>query len=239
MTKRNRRKSDTTHIICILDRSGSMGAQANDVINNFNKFLEEQQGLDGKAELTLVLFDDEYEMVYDALDIREVPPLTEGTYFVRGWTAMNDAIGKTLNKMQRNEKAIVLIHTDGWENASKEYTPATVKTLVDKLKKKWEFIFVGGDIDAKQVGSSIGITRTANVFNDAMGTEHTYANFSNTTAAYRSGGLTASANVNLVESADGITSGTLDLSKSPSSNPSVTITTTNNPLQDLIDTAKD
>ncbi len=208
--------SDTTHIICILDRSGSMSSQASEVIINFNKFLKEQQALDGKANLTLVLFDDQYEMVYDAIDIKEIPPLTVGTYFVRGMTAMNDAIGRTLNIMQRNEKAIVLIHTDGWENASQEYTPATVKTLVDKLKKQWEFIFVGGEIDAKEVGDNFGILRTANVSNTVCGTTNTYANFSNTTTAYRSNGLVGSANVDLVE--DGVFADAMD---------NVTITTTN------------
>lgn len=231
--------SNVTEIICILDRSGSMSGQANEVINNFNAFLKEQQSIDGEANLTLVLFDDQYELVYDSLNLKEVPPLTEGTYFTRGMTAMNDAIGQTLNKKQRNDKAIVLIHTDGWENASKEYTAATVKTLVDKLKKKWEFIFVGGDLDAKQVGSNLGIMRNASVTNTSFGTANTYANFSNTTTAYRSGGLVASANVNLVEDgqfADGdnvdwnsITGGTSDAS-------GTTITTTSDasePLKDL------
>lgn len=194
--------SNVTEIICILDRSGSMSGQANQVINNFNSFLKEQQSIEGDANLTLILFDDQYETVYNSLNLKEVPPLTEGTYFTRGMTAMNDAIGKTLNEKQRNEKAIVLIHTDGYENASKEYTQATVKTLVDKLKKKWEFIFVGGDLDAQQIGSSMGIMRNASVTNTDWGTANTYANFSNTTTAYRSGGLVASAAVNLVEDGD-------------------------------------
>jgi hypothetical protein len=189
----------TTHIICILDRSGSMSRQADEVISNFNTFLKEQQSLEGKAKLTLVLFDDEYDVVYDQLNIKKVPPLTSGTYFTRGMTAMNDAIGKTLNTLQRKKKAIVLVHTDGYENASQEYTYATVKTLVDKLKKKWEFIFVGGDINAREMGSNLGIVRTANVSNSAYGTQNTYANFSATTSAYRDGGLAASAAVNLVE----------------------------------------
>lgn len=194
--------SDVTHIICILDRSGSMCNQANEVINNFNKFLKEQQEVEGEAKLTLVLFDDQYEMVYEALDLKSVPPLTEATYYVRGMTAMNDAVGRTLNQMQRHNKAIVLIHTDGWENASREYTADQVKTLTDKLKQKWEFIFVGGGIDAQQVGASIGITKTAFVTNDLVGNATTYDNFSVASTAYRSGGLAASSQVDLKENKD-------------------------------------
>ncbi len=189
----------TTEIICILDRSGSMSTQADEVINNFNKFLKEQQSVDGDANLTLVLFDDQYEIVYDSLPLKEVPPLTSGTYYTRGLTAMNDAIGRTLNERQRADKAIVLIHTDGYENASKEYTYDTVKTLVDKLKTKWEFIFVGGDIDAKNIGSNLGFLNSANVSNTPLGIENTYRNFSTCTTAYRTGGLSASSAVNLVE----------------------------------------
>ena len=219
---------ETTEIICILDRSGSMSNQAGNVISNFNKFLKEQQELEGEANLTLVLFDDQYEMVYDSLNLKEVPPLTTGTYFKRGMTAMNEAIGQTLNTMQRNEKAIVLVNTDGYQNASKEYTNATVKTLVDNLKKKWEFIFAGGDIDAKSIGADLGIMRSANVSNTVIGTQNTYANFASTTSAYRTGGLTASAAVNLSEDGkfadDGaikVTGEAIDLS-----NLSSTITTT-------------
>ena len=191
-----------TEIICILDRSGSMSGLASGVIENFNSFLKEQQSLEGEANLTLVLFDDKYEKVYNSVNIKEVPPLTTGTYFTRGMTAMNDAIGITLNEMQRNEKAIVLIHTDGYENASREYTHATVKTLVDQLKEKWEFIFTGGDIDAKEMSADLGIMRSANVSNTMAGTGNTYANFAATTTAYRSGGLVASAAVNLAEDGD-------------------------------------
>ncbi len=191
--------SKATEIICILDRSGSMGGQVEQVISNFNKFLEEQKALEGKANLTLVLFDDLIEVVYESKKLKKVPPLTTGTYFTRGMTAMNDAIGQTLNQLQRKKKAIVLIHTDGYENASKEYTADTVKTLVDKLKKKWEFIFVGGDLDSANIGGNLGIVRTASVSNSAFGTQNTYQNFSNTTAAYRTGGLAKSAMVSMVE----------------------------------------
>ncbi len=195
--KEPKNDNNTTHIICILDRSGSMEIQASEVISNFNHFLKEQQSIDGDASLTLVLFDDKYEIVYDQLPLKEVPPLTTATYFTRGLTAMNDAIGRTLNNMQNHNKAIVLIHTDGYENASREYTYDSVNTLVNKLNEKWEFIFVGGGIDSKKVASSIGVHMYANVTNDSLGNSVAYNNFSTATTAYRSDGLVGTANVKL------------------------------------------
>jgi hypothetical protein len=176
-----------------------MFAQQDEVIRNFNKFLEEQQAIEGKAKLTLALFDSGYELVYDKVDLRYARPLNRDTFKIQGSTAMNDAIGKTLSRLVNKKKAIVLIHTDGEENSSREYSQGAVKELVDTLKKKWEFIFVGGDINARHTGSNLGIVRTAAVTNDCFGTENTYANFCSTTSAYRSGGLAASAKVGLVE----------------------------------------
>ena len=191
--------SKTTHIICILDRSTSMGRLQDEVITNFNKFLEEQQGLEGKAKMTLVLFDSGYEMVYDKVKLANIKPLNRDTFKIQGCTAMNDAIGKTLTKMKKKKKAIVLIHTDGEENSSTQYNGSHIKEMVDSLKKKWEFIFVAGDLNAKEISASLGIMRSANVSNTVYGTQNTYANFSNTTSAYRSGGLVASSAVNMVE----------------------------------------
>ena len=191
--------SKTTHIICILDRSTSMGRLQDEVITNFNKFLEEQQGLEGKAKMTLVLFDSGYEMVYDKVKLANIKPLNRDTFKIQGCTAMNDALGKTLTKMKKKKKAIVLIHTDGEENSSTQYNGSHIKEMVDSLKKKWEFIFVAGDLNAKEISASLGIMRSANVSNTVYGTQNTYANFSNTTSAYRSGGLVASSAVNMVE----------------------------------------
>lgn len=200
--------SKTTHIICILDRSTSMAGQQDEVIRNFNKFLEEQQSVEGKAKLTLALFDTDYELVYDKIPLMQAKPLTRETFKIQGCTAMRDAIGKTLSRLMDKKKAIVLIHTDGEENSSREYSQAAIKEMVDTLKKKWEFIFVGGDINAHATAANYGIMRSANVSNTSYGTANTYNNFSTTTTAYRSGGLVASAAVNLVE--DGAYSGSLN-----------------------------
>ena len=179
--------SKTTHIIAILDRSGSMAMMANEVIGNFNGFLKEQQSVEGKAKLTLVLFDDQYEVVYDKVDLQAAKPITAETYFTRGMTAMNDAVGKTLSRMRDKKNAIVLINTDGYENASKEYDQKAVKALVDQLKDKWEFIFVGADIDAAQIGGSLGIANTMQVKNDAVGVARAYDTMNFAATSYRSG----------------------------------------------------
>jgi hypothetical protein len=236
--------SKTTHIICILDRSTSMGGQQEEVIRNFNKFLEEQQSIEGKAKLTLALFDTNYELVYDRVKLSEAKPLNKETFRIQGCTAMNDAIGKTLTKMLDKEKAIVLIHTDGYENSSQKYSAEHVKEMVDSLKKKWEFIFVGGGIDARATADTFGIRKAAAVSNTLYGTENTYANFSNTTTAYRSGGLIASANVNLVEDGnfaedDNINWDTIAAGTDASSD-TVTTTDASDKLKDLdIDTLFD
>ena len=208
----------TTHIICILDRSTSMSRQQDEVIRNFNKFLEEQQSVEGKAKLTLALFDTAYELVYDKVDIHKERPLNRETFRIQGATAMRDAIGKTLSKLINKKRGIVLIHTDGYENSSIEYSAGAVKELVDTLKKKWEFIFVGGDIDAQRTGSDLGIMRTAAVSNDMFGTQNTYQNFCATTTAYRGGGLEASAKVGLVENGTFAEGDTPDAMKDASGN---------------------
>ena len=176
--------SKTTHIICILDKSGSMSSLALEVVSNFNKFLTKQQSIKGKAKLTLVLFDDDYEVIYDQVKLKDVKPLTD-EYQIGGMTAMNDAIGKTLSKLSNKEKAIVFIHTDGYENASKEYSASEVKKLIDS-KKNWDFNFVGADIDAKQVSSSLGITKSMKINKNARGVQMSYDTFSDVTVAYRS-----------------------------------------------------
>jgi len=178
---------------------------ADEVITNFNHFLAEQQEVEGKATLTLALFDDKYEMVYDEININKAAPLTSEIYYTRGMTAMNDAIGRTLTNKQRKKNAIVLIHTDGMENSSQEYKQPQIKKLVKKLKKKWEFIFVGANIDAKQTSTMLGSMRSVQTVNTQKGMQHTYAVFSDTTSAYRQGGLIASSSVSLNDLGEGAT----------------------------------
>ena len=184
--------SKATHIICILDRSGSMGGVAEEVRTNFNHFLKEQQELEGKAKLTLAIFDDKYELIYDEVDLKKAKPLTSKQYYARGMTAMNDAIGRTLVNKQRKKKAIVFIHTDGYENNSKEYTGKQIKKLVKKLENKWEFIFVGAGIDAMTANKDYGFRHTLNAANSAKSYDNQYDMFSTATTCYRSSGVAGS-----------------------------------------------
>ena len=187
--------SKTTHIICILDRSGSMAGMTGEVISNFNHFLAEQKELEGKAKLTLAIFDNEYDLIYDEVNIKKAKPLTSEIFFARGMTAMNDAIGRTLTNKARKKKAIVMIHTDGHENNSKEYTSKDIKKLVKKLDKKWEFIFVGAGVDAMTANKDYGFRHTLNAANSGRSYANQYDMFNVATSSYRSTGVAGSAAV--------------------------------------------
>lgn len=160
-----------TEIVYILDRSGSMSGLEKDTIGGYNSFLEKQKKEDGDAVVTTVLFDDKYDMIHDHVDIKKVKPLTNKEYFARGMTALLDAIGKTINHVGNRHKyaldsevpgkTIVVITTDGFENASREFTSDKVKSMIEHQKKKygWEFLFLGANIDAVETAKNFGITR--------------------------------------------------------------------------------
>ncbi|HHT48602.1 MAG TPA: VWA domain-containing protein [Firmicutes bacterium] len=163
-------KKDLTEIIFLLDRSGSMGGLESDTIGGFNAFLEKQCQLDGETIVTVVLFDDQYEILWNGVKAETVK-LTEKEYFVRGMTALLDAVGKTIldvgyrisrtKEEERPGKVIFVITTDGKENSSREFTYKKVKELIKHQQEKygWEFIFLGANIDAAKEADSIGINR--------------------------------------------------------------------------------
>jgi hypothetical protein len=164
--------NEKTQIICILDRSGSMSENGiiYEAINGFNDFLKKQRELKDKATLTVALFDDQYELLYDDVDIKEVPDITYDTWKPRGLTALFDAIGKTINTVKANhmklgsekpDKVLVCIVTDGKENASKEYINKgdVIKKLIKECENEgWNFIYLAANQDAFDVGSSFGIS---------------------------------------------------------------------------------
>jgi hypothetical protein len=176
------------HIICILDRSGSMHKLISDVIGGFNQFVKEQQAIDGDAIISLYIFDDIYEAVYERVDIQEAPELTQGVYFSRGMTSLNDAIGKSLSS-HNDGRAIVFINTDGFENSSKEYSSPDVKEMVErKTELGWEFQFVGAGIDAfNDGGKHYGFTVADSVSVSAThaGIAATYTAMSTRASSYR------------------------------------------------------
>ena len=160
--------SNLTEIIFLLDRSGSMGGLESDTIGGFNAFIDNQRKLEGKTLVTGVLFDDQYEVIWNGAEAEKVK-LTAEEYYVKGCTALLDAIGKTIldvgcrltktNEDNRLGKVIFVITTDGLENASREFTYKKVKELITHQQEKynWEFIFLGANIDAEREADNLGI----------------------------------------------------------------------------------
>lgn len=165
-----------------------------DTIGGYNSFLEKQKLEEGDALVTTVLFDDQYEILHNCVDIKAVQPITKKEYFARGSTALLDAVGKTLKETEHRQnftaenetpaKTIVVIITDGMENSSKEYDLNSVKKMVMAQQEKhgWEFIFLGANIDAVKTAGGFGIAanRAVNFHNDSIGTA---TNFMGVTAA--------------------------------------------------------
>lgn len=166
--------NEKTHIICILDRSGSMCSIINDSIGGFNTFLEKQKTLPGEATITVTLFDDKYELVYDNIDIKKAEILTKNVWFPRGSTALFDAVGKTIMTEKGNlkklgveapAKVLVCIVTDGQENSSHEYNSSSIKKLIKECEDdNWNFIFLAANQDAFATGGSFGMS-VGNTFN--------------------------------------------------------------------------
>ena len=146
-------------IIFLLDRSGSMHGSEEDTIGGFNSFIENQIKQEANAKVTTVLFDHQYEILYKRKNIQDVEKLTREEYYVRGTTALLDAIGKTIISMEREiqNKVLFVITTDGLENSSIEFSKNQIKNMIKN--HNWEFIFLGADIDAYSEASSIGIER--------------------------------------------------------------------------------
>lgn len=176
-------KKGLTELVFILDRSGSMRGVERDTIGGFNGMIEEQKKKDGEALVSAVLFDDRAETLYDRVDLKDITEMTSEQYYVRGCTALLDAVGSTIDhiksarkqmpKEERPEKTIFVITTDGLENASHEYSYEKVKHLIEKRQaKNWEFIFLGANIDAAAEAGKMGIKagRAVNYNCDDRGT---------------------------------------------------------------------
>lgn len=177
-----------TEIVFILDRSGSMAGLEDDTIGGFNAMIEKQKNEEGEAYVSTILFDNYIEVIHDRVDIRKVRPMTRRDYYVRGCTALLDAVGRTIRHIgnvhkyareeDRPEKTLFVITTDGMENASREYSYERVRRMIEHEKKKygWEFIFLGANIDAAREAARFGITedRAVNYHADSVGTAVIY-----------------------------------------------------------------
>ncbi len=189
-----------TELVFILDRSGSMGGLEQDTIGGFNSMLEKQRREPGEAVVSTVLFDNEIEVIHDRVAIADVPNLTDKEYYVRGCTALLDAVGgaihhignvhKYARKEDVPEKTLFIITTDGMENASRRYSYDKVRHMIEQQKERfgWEFIFLGANIDAAAEAKRFGIDESmaANYHSDKAGTALNYEVISEAITCVRS-----------------------------------------------------
>lgn len=183
-----------TEIVFVLDKSGSMSPLVKDVIGGFNHFVNEQKKVKGKAFLTTVLFDTEYRILHDRVNIQDVPELTGKDYYAMGSTALLDAVAKTIGKLKLKikpkSKVLFIINTDGEENSSLEFRdPVVVKEMIEELEKtgKWKFMFFGAGIDAFASSVNLGISTYSNYTHTDTGTRSAYVAMACATTEFRSG----------------------------------------------------
>ncbi len=159
----------STEIVFIIDKSGSMSHLVGDTIGGFNGFIESQKALDGKATLTTVLFDNSWRILHDGVDLREVKPMTTADYVAGGMTAMLDAIGETINRVQdrhdelgaeKPEEVLFVITTDGEENSSRTFKKSQIEKMIKHQTNGhgWKFMFLGANMDAVKEAEDIGIS---------------------------------------------------------------------------------
>ncbi|MDO5540519.1 MAG: hypothetical protein Q4F83_10680 [Eubacteriales bacterium] len=188
-----------TEVVFILDRSGSMSGLETDTIGGFNSMIQKQKREEGEALISTVLFDDRIDVIYDRVPVESIEAMTDKQYFVRGCTALLDALGgavhhianvhKYAREEDRPEKTLFIITTDGMENASRRYSYEKVKQMVEKEKEKygWEFLFLGANIDAVSAAGRFGISadRAIDYECDQKGTLLNYEVLSETISAVR------------------------------------------------------
>ena len=190
-----------TELVFILDRSGSMSGLEKDTIGGFNSMIEKQRREPGEAYVSTVLFDNRSEVIHDRIRLEQVPRMTDKEYFVRGCTALLDAVGGAIHHIgnvhkyarleDRPEKTLFVITTDGMENASRHYDYEKVRKMIERQKEKygWEFLFLGANIDAAAEAKRFGISedRAANYNCDSEGTELNFDVIAEAVCSVRSG----------------------------------------------------
>ena len=192
-------KKNLTEIVFILDRSGSMAGLEGDTIGGFNAMIEKQKQESGEAVVSTVLFDHLSEVIHDRVDLGRIQPLTRKEYYVRGCTALLDAVGRAIHHIgnvhkyareeDRPEKTLFVITTDGMENASRRYSYEKVRQMITRRKEKygWEFLFLGANIDAAREAARFGIDadRAADYHADTVGTGVIYEAVCETVCDFR------------------------------------------------------
>ena len=196
-------KKGLTELVFILDKSGSMSGLEADTIGGYNSMLSKQQAEEGECRITTLLFNNSFHLLHDRIDLKAVGPITENEYRVGGSTALLDAIGLTVDKIDnaqkntaedyRAEKVLVVIITDGEENSSREYSSDKVKMMIERQKNRfgWEFIFLGANIDSVETAGRFGIgrNRAVDYVPDKQGVNLNYSTLNSTVAEYRKTGV--------------------------------------------------
>ena len=187
MINNTQKKNNLTELVFILDRSGSMAGLESDTIGGFNSLINKQKKEEGECLVTTVLFDNLIETLHDRISIKEVPEMTEKDYTVRRCTALIDAIGMTVKHISEIHRYVrkedipahtmLVITTDGLENASTKYSSDEVKKMIEAKKEEgWEFLFIGANIDSVETAKHFGIDadRAVNYHADTIGTAVLY-----------------------------------------------------------------
>lgn len=203
---------EMTELVFILDKSGSMSGLETDTIGGYNSMLEKQKELEGRCRVSTVLFNQQYELLHDRIDLPAVNPISETDYQVGGSTALLDAIGHTINKIvqiqkqtaeaYRANRVLFVIITDGEENSSREFTAEKVRQMIEDQKSgsNWEFIFLGANIDVVQTASRYGINpdRAVPYLSDREGTQLNYNVMSEAVKNYRRSGVVQEADFDAI-----------------------------------------
>lgn len=199
--RKPRMKKNVTEVVFILDKSGSMAGLETDTIGGYNSMLNKQRKAEGEAFVTTVLFNHQYELLHDRINVRGISPITERDYEVGGTTALLDAIGFSIQKIgnvqkytseeERADKVLFVITTDGMENASREFSPDKIKNMIKHQKEEygWDFIFLGANIDAISTAAQFGIDEdfAVDYHADNIGTKLNYEMVSEAVVKLRSG----------------------------------------------------
>lgn len=159
-------------VVFILDKSGSMSGSEENTISSFNEYLQKEKKNNFSTKITTILFSDGFYFLHKSKDVKDVEPITYEDYQVGGCTALYDAVGNGINYIDSNhsDKVLFIIITDGYENASKEFNNDKIRKMIND--RKYEFIYIGADIDSYAAGSTLGISRKniANFIKDKSGT---------------------------------------------------------------------
>lgn len=185
-----------TEIIVVLDKSGSMGSIASATVNGFNTFLNEQQNAEGEAFVTLIQFDDRYEVNYKSVPVKEVMPLiNKETYIPRGSTALYESIGRTIQELNTDRDVVFVIITDGYDNVKSDFKPEAINKMIETLQSEngWKFLFLAANQDAVVAGGRIGIkgTNSMSYAATADGIGNSFMSMSSNLGTYRKGKLSS------------------------------------------------